>query len=475
MEPRDGRRCRRSLETSRGAGALGLVLALAVAPSAAAQTINGTLMDLQTDQPIPLGLVLMFTESGDSVTSAVTDVRGGFSLSSPSPGNFLLLAGALGYREAPAGTFELGEDGVLQVEYRLAPEPLPIDALVVSLDRPVQAHRLVGNGFVRRFQRGLGAFVTPHDIEESSATSTEQLLTHIPQVRVGAVRIARPVGTNEWTVYPRPDVGETVQIRSPVGGWCTPTVYVDGVRTFYESDAQSYAQGVTLSTLAPLGTVEAMEVYRRPAEIPPEYSVGPTSNCGVLVVWTKTGLAPGQRATSRSSIDGVGPDVERLPSLGERGVPPESGERIRMELNADVVAPLGLPPTWAGTFVGVHDGELVATDVQSGRPVAVPLSAVQGLQVRRSRAPARAYLRSAIAGGATAAGTWFGLRLLCAWSDCNGAVEEPWLPATAAGLLVGYLVHRQGPGEHWVGSALPEIAPGSGGIGLRVRLPAVGR
>lgn len=467
-----------------------LVLAWGATIPVSAQTISGTLIDLQSEDPIPLGLVMMFTESGDSVASAISDVAGSFSLSSPTPGSFVLLAGALGYRETPAGTFELGEGAVIEVEYRLAPEPMPIDALVVSIDRPVQAHRLVRNGFVRRFQRGLGAFVTPHDIEKSAVRSTEELLAHIPGIRVTEVRIARQVvneltpeelarggannGATQWTIYPRPDIGEVVQIGAPGGGWCTPTVYVDGVRTFYETDITSYAQALTLSTVTPLGTVEAIEVYRRPAEIPVEYSAGSESDCGVLLIWTKTGLAPGQRPATRARTDEVGPGVERLPPVDSQGPPPAAGEDIRVALSDTAAEPLGLPPTWSGTFVGVRDSDFVAVDAQSGRPLAVPLAGVEAVQVRRPRPASRALLRGALVGGATAGGTWLGLSFLCEWSDCNGDVVDSWLPAAAVGLLVGYIVHNQGPGDHWVSSTLPELAPGPGGLGnveFTVRMP----
>ena len=42
------------------------------AVGANAQTINGTLMEVESGQPISLGLVIMMTETGDSVTSGVT-------------------------------------------------------------------------------------------------------------------------------------------------------------------------------------------------------------------------------------------------------------------------------------------------------------------------------------------------------------------------------------------------------------------
>ena len=118
--------------------------------------------------------------------ATVGDERGAFSLTAPEPGSFLLLAGALGYHETPAGVFELGRDGVVTVRYGLSPRPLPLDELVVSLDRPTLEHHLVRRGYVRRFQRGLGVFVTPYMIERSAARSTEQLVAGLPGIRVGS-------------------------------------------------------------------------------------------------------------------------------------------------------------------------------------------------------------------------------------------------------------------------------------------------
>lgn len=449
---------------------LGLLLASS-ASVADAQTIDGKLLDLTTRQPINLGLVLMFTEAGDSVGLAVTDEQGRFRLSSPEPGSFYLLASAFGYRETPAGMFDLGEDAVMEVEYRLPPEPLAINEIVVDLDRPVSAHHLVRNGFVRRLQHGLGHFITPHDIEQSSATSTEGLLANVPNVRVGEVRIAREGTTGEWTVYSRPDIGETVQISGP-GGWCTPTVYVDGVRSFYTADMTSYNQVITLSTLASLSAVEAIEVYRRPAEIPVEFSGGSTgTKCGVLVVWTKSGLAAGQRPADAPSPDLADVEEGRLPTLdAPLGEPPSPGERIRFDLDADTEAEVGVSSPWAGTFVALRDESLVATDSVTGRTVDVPVEGVTALQVRRQRSSSHAWVKGALSGAVVGGGTWLGLDFLCRWSDCNSAIEEPWIPAAVTGLFTAFMAYRQGPGDHWVPVVVPEIAGTHDRFGVSVRL-----
>ena len=62
---------RRALAFALGAASV-LTLAVGGASAVATQTLQGTLMDVDTDQPIPLGLVMMYTESGDSVTATIS-------------------------------------------------------------------------------------------------------------------------------------------------------------------------------------------------------------------------------------------------------------------------------------------------------------------------------------------------------------------------------------------------------------------
>lgn len=243
--------------------------------AAGAQTIVGRLMEVETDRPIDLGLIIMLTEAGDSVTSTLTDPSGGFTITSPEPGSFVLVASAFGYRETRAGLFELGEGGEMQVEFRVVPQPMPLDAMIVALNRPTLEHSLIRNGFVRRLQRGLGQFITPVEIEQSPAASTAELFRGIP-----GVIVSRPGGG--FYSY----LGQQIQMRAPAG-LCTPSVYVDGARMSYDVSG-----AMSLDNLIPLDVVDAVEVYRRPAEVPIEYGGtqspgGEGGACGVLVFWTK--------------------------------------------------------------------------------------------------------------------------------------------------------------------------------------------
>ena len=241
------------------------------------QTIHGTLMEVESDQPISLGLVIMMTEEGDSVTSTVTDGRGEFSVSADEAGSFILIASAFGFKETAAGVFELGEGGEMDIEFRIAAAPMPIDGILVSLQRPVLEHNLVRNGFVRRITRGQGRFITPADIEKSSARTSADLLRGIQ-----GVHITRPGGALAA------HQGELVRLVSQ-NDYCAPTIYLDGARL-----SPTMTSETAFDILAPLPSIDAIEIYRRPSEIPIEY--GQTQSgasygrgpCGVIVVWTKT-------------------------------------------------------------------------------------------------------------------------------------------------------------------------------------------
>lgn len=458
---------------------LALVAGVGLLPArSAGQTIAGTLLDAGTDRPIPLGLVMMFTTEGDSITATVADEGGRFRIASPEPGSFLLLAAALGYEETPAGVFDLGADGSMEVEYRLRSAPLPIDAVLVSIDRPVVEHHLVQNGFVRRLQRGLGRFITPYDIERSSARSTESLMAGIPQLRVGPV-----TGATGGVAMVMAHLGEAIQIMGPQGGWCVPQIYVDGLNMRYEP-----SQGFTLSQYAPLETVEAIEVYRRAAEIPVEFPVGTQdlelnaaqhfsgaggqTGCGLILVWTKRGLGAGQRPEFFRVDERTGEAIG-LPVVDATGPLPQPGERIRFELDRDEAQARGIRTPWEGTLESMDETRLIALDARTGSVVALPLDVVSNLQVSRRKGAWDAWRRGAVGGAAIGVGTWGFLSFLCAYTCGAKAEQDTLTPGVIIGLLTGGFLVTRGPGDHWVRPVEWGVAPGPepGTLGISLRLP----
>jgi hypothetical protein len=67
---------------------------------------------------------------------------------------------------------------------------------------------------------------------------------------------------------------------------CFMAVYLDGA-LYWSPDMGRMAQPPDITKFNPLD-LEAVEVYRSPAEVPVEYN-GPAAGCGVMLIWTRVG------------------------------------------------------------------------------------------------------------------------------------------------------------------------------------------
>jgi hypothetical protein len=241
--------------------ALALLLLGASAAGVRAQTIRGTLLDRDSNQPIAAARLVMISESGDSVATALTNDRGLFSLSSPRAGGYYLKASSLGYHESTVGIFDLDPAGVMSVEFRLRPQPLTLEEVVVrATGRPVQQGALIRNGFYDRMTTGLGRFLTPDAIGKSMATRITDLFYGLGRVDVV------------------PDGGRfRVLMTNPMGS-CVPALYLDGIPLANDGDLEAAVM---------LPDVEAVEVYRGGAELPLQFGGTSAQGCGAIVIWTK--------------------------------------------------------------------------------------------------------------------------------------------------------------------------------------------
>ena len=150
----------------------------------AAQTIEGVLLESGTDRPIELGLITLLTVDSDSVGSALTDEAGRFRVESPSGGEFLLSASALGYRPTVASSvFTIEDGGAMSLQFRIEPLAMQLEGITVEAEASLfMQPKLVQNGFVERAQRGFGRFITPRDIELAHALTTGDLLARTGRV-----------------------------------------------------------------------------------------------------------------------------------------------------------------------------------------------------------------------------------------------------------------------------------------------------
>lgn len=247
-------------------------------PPLVAQTVAGRLLDADSGQPIDLGVLVLLTEEGDTAGLTASTADGRFSIAADQPGSFTLRASAWGYAEREEGVFELGEDSRIDIEFRIPPRPMDLEGILVPIDGPVSNHPLIRNGFVRRYQQGRGHFITPPDMRRTVYRDTESLFYFIPGVRVAP---SMRYGTGGRAML-GPST-EPVLMRNPFEpGWCVPKVFIDGIRTQYEPGT-----GATLSQLAPVGWIDAVEIYSRLSEVPPEYVVNDRQPCGTIVFWLK--------------------------------------------------------------------------------------------------------------------------------------------------------------------------------------------
>jgi len=217
--------------------------------------LRGLILERGTDRPVVLARVALVGAGDSVVAQTLSGASGAFSLSSREAGEFLLHTTALGYRDSRAGIFELGSGGEITLEIRLVPEPLEIEGLTVSPKAVLP--KLVESGFLKRFQGGIGHFLTPTDLERGTGRLLIDRLAKIPGVRV---------------------VRDSVYLFNR-GRPCAPKVYLDGMIVAWV--------GGEVETLIGLEDVEAIEVYRGVIETPPQFGGVNPEVCGAVVIWSK--------------------------------------------------------------------------------------------------------------------------------------------------------------------------------------------
>lgn len=244
---------------------LGVLAVLFSVRPAPAQTVRGRLMEAITDQPVAYGTVALLTEEGETVASTTTGPKGSFRISASGreSGTYLLTAQALGYRSVTDGVFRLGPSDSITVAFRIEPAPVLLDSMVVEaeVDAAASEPDLVRNGFVQRMRRGFGEFVTPADLERWNPARLTEVFHRIPGVSI-RYRFA----------------DDQLRMRAQTGGRCAPSLYVDGLRMSGESLSDL---GLTVDA------VKAVEVFRRPAEVPLEYGGTAMGGCGAVLFWTR--------------------------------------------------------------------------------------------------------------------------------------------------------------------------------------------
>lgn len=243
------------------------------------QGVQGLLVERESRSAIRFAEVTVRRVSEEAVATGLTDERGFFRLRTPVPGRFLLSARALGYRPVSGEPVDVSRGNLSVLEVSMAPEALALDPIVV-VGQP-RAFQLELEGFYRRQAEGFGAFLPPEVFERRQPRRVSDLLFGLP-----GTYVAEPsTGAGGRAVYFRSGIRPSTSGGLNV---CWPMVYVD--RHLVSTGGLPAAGGEPTATddLVNAPDVWAMEVYRSPAEVPPEFN-GPNAGCGVIVLWTRRG------------------------------------------------------------------------------------------------------------------------------------------------------------------------------------------
>lgn len=251
---------------------VGTNLLLAPAPMAA-QTLNGTVVDADSGEPVTLAFVGLLAEGRTLVVSALVDGGGGFSLLAPSPGSYFLYVARTGYEPVVDGLFELGAGGSLDVRVGLTPSPVSLEPIIVEAER--EESPLERSGFYERAGVGLGTFFLREDVERLAVDKLTDVLRTVPRLEVMA---SRP------SVGPESELNPEVLVNRGAER-CSPTLYIDGHIVQFGSPERGLGRPVRPDDYAHPSEVEAIEVYTRLTDVP--LSLDATGECGIIVIWTR--------------------------------------------------------------------------------------------------------------------------------------------------------------------------------------------
>ena len=231
-----------------------LSLALAAAP-AAAQVVNGKLLERGTDRPVA-GASVELIGGGAVKGQAVTDSVGEFLIPVEDAGSYRVSVRRVGYAPAVSRQFAVERDDTTSVVVRLVAGTILLDPVeAVAEARPLPAPLVA---FYDRVEENrTGRFLTRVDIDRRGAMRTSDLLIGVSGV---SIQTTRRGGTRART-------------RA-----CEPMVYIDGVYV------PTY--GMSLDDLVRPQDLEGIEIYSS-ASLPPSFVRQRAPSCGAILFWTR--------------------------------------------------------------------------------------------------------------------------------------------------------------------------------------------
>jgi hypothetical protein len=187
-----------------------------------------------------------------------TDSLGRFSFVDLKPGSYRVEAAPIGFT-ALAAIVTVGEGERKEIEFRTDAAGQLLPTIFVEGDPEPQPMRVLTT-FERRMAVGHGRFITREDILHRNPVKIMDMIRFLPGVRSDCrTFVCRILLTRD-----RND--------------CPPAIFVDDQET-----------SIQVLDITPPGDIHGIEVYRGPAETPPELN-NDTARCGgAIAIWTRRG------------------------------------------------------------------------------------------------------------------------------------------------------------------------------------------
>jgi hypothetical protein len=131
-------------------GARSAILLMGLAAPLAAQTLQGRLLQVPQDTPIPGALVALVDSCGAEVGRAASSASGGFTLSAARPGRYHVSVRQIGWKTWASTAFDLGAGRTAALTFRIDAEPYALPTITVEARRPRCGIRLGGEEVVSR-------------------------------------------------------------------------------------------------------------------------------------------------------------------------------------------------------------------------------------------------------------------------------------------------------------------------------------
>ena len=243
-----------------------------VATTATAQPQPGVVYGVVTNiNGVKLARVVITVEHSD--ISVMTNDSGAFRIDDAPLGRVLLNARRVGFKSQQKG-FKVDAGRAHEINFKLEGVAAADELDTVLVVAKGGSSRMAG--FWNRRDIGNGAFITRADIERRNPYAPSDLLRMVSGVRV--------LENDDPSGRPLIQMGRTGEGMSrgaknvtSLAASCNVSYYIDGnyvpPGTFHMDDLSPNA-------------MEAIEVYRGPAETPPQFRQVDTA-CGLIVIWTR--------------------------------------------------------------------------------------------------------------------------------------------------------------------------------------------